>query len=128
MAQLNSDGSCQPREEHEAGRAPPAPDPARGRPAVDTPLDLTLARALAKAELWKERLSQGEATSLAQLPAEEKVDPGYLRRALRLAFLSPNLKRAVLEGSAPVGLTLQHLMTHDLPVCWAEQERRAALV
>ena len=44
---------------------------------------------------------------------------------LRLAFLSPRLKGAILQGQAPVGLTLQKLMTHGVTDLWVDQERAA---
>jgi site-specific DNA recombinase len=45
------------------------------------------------------------------------------RRILRLAFLSPHLQRAILEGRQPRGLTLARLIDSDIPLLWSEQRR-----
>ena len=48
----------------------------------------------------------------------------YHRRLLRLAFLAPDLQRAILAGRQPPGLTLKHLLEQRLPLLWSEQIRR----
>ncbi len=50
----------------------------------------------------------------------------YRRRLLRLAFLAPDLQRAILDGRQPQGLTLSKLMELDLPLDWDEQARVVA--
>jgi hypothetical protein len=50
----------------------------------------------------------------------------YHRRLLRLAFLAPELQRAILSGRQPRGLTLKRLLAHPLPLLWSEQLRRLA--
>ena len=45
----------------------------------------------------------------------------YQRRLLRLAFLAPELQRAILSGRQPAGLTLAALMEAQLPLLWTEQ-------
>ena len=47
----------------------------------------------------------------------------YHRRLVRLAFLAPDLQRAILSGRQPTGLTLAHLMEGRLPLLWTEQAR-----
>lgn len=41
---------------------------------------------------------------------------------IRLAFLAPALKRQILEGRQPGGLTLQRLMTTPIPLAWSAQQ------
>ncbi|MBC2776607.1 recombinase family protein [Parasphingopyxis marina] len=48
-------------------------------------------------------------------------DSLYLRRLLRLAFLAPDLQRAILDGRQPPGLQLERLMQGEIPVRWDEQ-------
>jgi hypothetical protein len=43
-----------------------------------------------------------------------------------LAFVSPRIVSALLDGTAPADLTLTKL-ARALPYCWAEQERRVHL-
>jgi site-specific DNA recombinase len=40
-----------------------------------------------------------------------------------LAFVSPRIVSALLDGTAPADLTLTKLI-RALPYCWAEQEQR----
>ena len=47
----------------------------------------------------------------------------YERNLRRLAFLSPDIQRAILEGRQPVGLTLQALVTSEPPLSWVAQEQ-----
>lgn len=46
------------------------------------------------------------------------------RRSLRLAFLAPDIQRAILEGRQPQGLTLARLIESDIPLLWSDQRRR----
>jgi hypothetical protein len=57
-------------------------------------------------------------------PAESKgpANP-YHRKIAPLAFLSPAIQRAILEGRQPASLTLSRLICTELPVAWNEQER-----
>ena len=45
----------------------------------------------------------------------------YERRRTRLAFLAPDLQRALLDGDHPLGLTLEALINADIPLAWADQ-------
>ena len=47
----------------------------------------------------------------------------YHRRLLRLAFLAPDLQRAILAGRQPPGLTLKKLLEQRLPLLWSDQVR-----
>ena len=53
----------------------------------------------------------------------EVPGPRYQRRLARLAFLSPRIQEAIIEGRQPMGLTLEHLVRNPLPLAWDEQER-----
>lgn len=52
--------------------------------------------------------------------------PRYQRRLARLAFLSPSIQRAIVEGRQPQGLTLEHLVRNPLPLAWDRQEHLIA--
>ncbi|KPL68508.1 hypothetical protein SZ64_10575 [Erythrobacter sp. SG61-1L] len=45
----------------------------------------------------------------------------YGRRLIRLAFLAPDLQQAILEGTQPADLTLDHLIATPVPIDWAAQ-------
>jgi site-specific DNA recombinase len=49
--------------------------------------------------------------------------PRYQRRLLRLAFLSPDIQRAILAGRQPAGLRLEDLVRNPMPTDWKEQQR-----
>ena len=87
------------------GRAPARPDP-------------VLIRALRTAHAMLGRDAGGEPV-LEAIPASP-----YHRRLLRLAFLAPELQRAILAGRQPPGLTLKQLLEQRLPLLWSEQIRR----
>lgn len=54
-----------------------------------------------------------------------RVSPAtqYGRRLLALAFLAPDLQHAILEGSQPADLTLDHLLSKPLPAGWDAQRK-----
>ena len=57
-----------------------------------------------------------------QLPiCDRSPDTQYGRRLISLAFLAPDLQRAILEGTQPADLTLDHLMAQAMPADWAQQ-------
>jgi site-specific DNA recombinase len=77
--------------------------------------DPVLIRALRKAHAML-------GTDTAGLPMLDVSPPSpYLRRLIRLAFLAPDLQRAILAGTQPPGLTLEQLMRAPLPLLWSEQ-------
>lgn len=47
----------------------------------------------------------------------------YDRHLIRLAYLAPDIQRAILDGAQPPTLTLEQLMRQDLPLSWSEQRR-----
>jgi hypothetical protein len=49
--------------------------------------------------------------------------PRYQRRLVRLAFLSPRIQQAILDGRQPPRLRLEDLVRCAIPASWAEQER-----
>jgi len=80
--------------------------------------DRALLTALAKAWRWQKMLDGGRYGSLADLAAEEKVNPSTFSRYLRLLTLAPDLIAAILNGDAQ--LDIQRLM-EPFPEVWDEQ-------
>jgi site-specific DNA recombinase len=80
------------------------------RSSSETRIDLSLVRGLARAhELVRE------------LAMREGAAPSYIRRLSRLAFLSPDIQQAIVDGRQPHGLKLERLMRMDLPLGWQNQ-------
>jgi len=84
-------------------------------------LDAALSSALVRAEAWKRKLFAGEVATVDELARSEQMNPTYASRMLRVAFLAPELKRAILDGRQPQGLTLQAVVTRDVPLSWQGQ-------
>jgi site-specific DNA recombinase len=56
------------------------------------------------------------------------VSDPYLRRLSTLAFLAPDIQRAILEGRQPTGLTLANLTAANLPLDWHMQRQMLGFV
>ena len=119
--------------------APDATDPAQLRLVLPIRMRLRGGRSWivgdARAEVRRDRtlikaLRAAHAmlrTDAAGLPILETYPTmPYLRRLVRLAFLAPDLQRAILAGRQPPGLTLEQLMRAPvIPMDWRDQ---AALI
>jgi site-specific DNA recombinase len=84
--------------------------------------DPILVAALRSAHQMLTRDTHGRPT-LAAAP-----DTSYRRRLIRLAFLAPDLQRAILAGAQPEHLTLARFLESDLPLSWAAQRRMFAAI
>jgi hypothetical protein len=47
----------------------------------------------------------------------------WRRRLVRLAFLAPDIQRAILDGRQPPRLTLSTLLENPLPINWNDQKK-----
>jgi site-specific DNA recombinase len=96
-------------------------------PAHNTPIKAgrreALLIAIAKARQWIDDLAHGRAASFAVIARREGKAQRHIRLLAPLAFVSPRIVSALLEGTAPADLTLTKL-ARALPYCWAEQEQR----
>jgi hypothetical protein len=90
-----------------------------GEPRVDASLVRGLARAHALVRLAK---ASSEPTVVLD-GVERDVTDSYVRRMSRLAFLAPDIQKAIVEGRQPPSLTLERLMRTDVPIHWAEQRQ-----
>src|SRR6202023_768580 len=88
--------------------------------------DPTLIKAIARGRAWFEELAAGRARSLRELAERDGITRRYVRRLVDLAFLSPNLVEAILQGRQPVELTATRLTELDLPLDWTDQRRLLA--
>ena len=68
----------------------------------------------------------GKATSFEEFAADENIAERYVRRLAVLAYLSPRIIQAIVDGVAPNGLTVSSL-SMGLPHAWAEQEAMIGL-
>jgi DNA invertase Pin-like site-specific DNA recombinase len=93
----------------------------RAEPYHSTKCDPALIKAVTRGRLWFEELVAGRARSLHELANREGISRRYIRRLVNLAFLSPQLVEAILQGRQPIALTTKRLTELDLPLDWHEQ-------
>ena len=93
-----------------------------GAPITQQP-DAALIRLLLRARGWWSQLKDGE-IDVKRLAARERVNPSYVTRVLRLAFLAPEVIEAVLRGEISGRIDAAALTATDaIPGCWAKQKR-----
>jgi len=88
--------------------------------------DPALIKAVVRGRAWFEELATGRARSLEELAKRDGISRRYILRLIDLAFLSPRVIDAILEGRHPVALTATRLSGFDLPLDWAEQHKLLA--
>ncbi|HEY2535726.1 MAG TPA: recombinase family protein, partial [Solirubrobacteraceae bacterium] len=88
--------------------------------------DPALIKAIARGRAWFEELATGRARSLQELAKRDGITRRYIRRLVGLAFLSPQLVEAILQGRQPVEPTTTRLTELDLPLHWTEQHQLLA--
>jgi hypothetical protein len=88
--------------------------------------DPALIKAIVRGHAWFEELATGRARSLQELAKRDGISRRYIRRLLGLAFVSPQLVEAILQGRQSVELTATRLTELDLPLDWTEQHKLLA--
>ena len=83
--------------------------------------DKMLIQRLAEAHRWVNQLRAGVPPS--QLSACHGRSDAYIRTRAQLAFLSPRIQAAILDGTQPPGLCLEQILRNGVPLDWAEQQR-----
>lgn len=89
-----------------------------GKPVKDDLIAL-----LADAHSALELVQSNPELSLHQIGKREGRCRTHLARLLRLAWLSPRVVEAIVEGSQPRNINRQLLLAANLPIEWAEQEQ-----
>ncbi len=65
-----------------------------------------------------------ENRGIGEIAASQGVHHSYASRLIRLAFLSPEITKAILDGRQPLGLTATKLMqVSRLPIAWRAQNQ-----
>jgi site-specific DNA recombinase len=91
---------------------------------MDQP-DATLIKAIARGRAWFDEMVNGEVASISELSRREGLNMRYITQQIELAFLSPTIVEAILQGRQRVDLTFESLKrVGDLPLSWADQGRR----
>ena len=78
----------------------------------------TLIQSVVRTHVWIQALREGKYQSIQELAEADGLHPKVIRQALRLAFLSPDLTSAILQGQQPVQLSLARI-PKLLPLSWS---------
>jgi hypothetical protein len=91
--------------------------------APKTRFDNSIAKALARAYRWKQKLDDGTYATMVELAKAERINESYVTRLIRLNLLAPDIVEAALNGQTQ--LTVQDL-TESISPIWIEQRTRLA--
>ena len=81
-----------------------------------------LIEGIAKARVWIDDLVSGRVTSTADIASREHCSERSVRMTLGLAFLSPTIVKAAVDGSFPHGSGITQLM--NAPPNWKAKPHR----
>ena len=98
------------------------PDGSRAVARREAIVDNTMVKVLARGFRWQRLLYDGTYATIEDMAVAEKINPSYISRLMRLAYLSPTIVEAILDGRHPAHLTMKDLM-EPFPLDWKEQER-----
>jgi site-specific DNA recombinase len=96
------------------------------KPAIKPENRDALLAAISKARRWIEDIRLGRIAAFAEIAEREGQGERHIRLLAPLAFLSPRIITAIVDGTAPADLTVTGL-AQALPYSWAEQEQRIGL-
>jgi site-specific DNA recombinase len=82
--------------------------------------------AIAKARAWLDDLGEGRTASFTEIATREGKVERHIRLLAPLAFVSPRIIAAIVDGTAPADLTVTGL-AKALPFSWAEQEQKVGI-
>lgn len=87
-------------------------------------IDATLLRNIARAHRYFDLVKSGK--TFGEIAEAEAVSKRRIQHLIELAFLAPDVIRAVREGRQPVGLTSDWLKRHAFSPLWSEQREMLA--
>ena len=99
------------------------PDGSRAIERKEVIVDNAMVKVIARGHRWHRLLSDGVYNTIEDLAAAEKINPSYVSRVTRTAFLAPAIVEAILDGKHPARLTMKDLL-EPFPAEWAEQHKR----
>jgi hypothetical protein len=86
--------------------------------------DRSLLRAVGRARRWSQQLLSGQFPSIGAIARKERIAPRYIRDLMPLAFLSPKIVKAIVEGRQPAELSIISLARRiDVPLLWTAQQQ-----
>jgi len=85
----------------------------------------TLVASVARGRCWLEEIIAGTVTSVDQIAAREKCSVRQVNMTISLAFLTPKLVQAAVEGRLPRSIGVTRL--RDAPAEWSRQHAMLGL-
>ena len=79
-----------------------------------------LIRAIGTVQTGAEEIKAGQ--SVSDIMQAHNIPEGMIWKRIRLAFLSPKIMHAIVEGTIKKDLSIKMFTKHDLPLDWSEQE------
>ena len=98
------------------------PDGSRAIERREALIDNAMVKLLARGHRWHRKLFDGTHASIEDMAKSENISPSFVSRILRLAYLSPTVIEAILDGKYPAQLTMKDLM-EPFPMEWSMQEK-----
>jgi DNA invertase Pin-like site-specific DNA recombinase len=94
-----------------------------GRQKSTSEPDANLVKAVMRSHEWFGRIASGEANGLGDIARTERLCRTYVTRVLCLAFLAPEITKAILAGQQPTELTAKRLICSalEIPLLWTDQ-------
>jgi site-specific DNA recombinase len=86
---------------------------------MPTSARLAIIKTLRKAHRWLDELLTDPKQTIESIAVRESKSERSIRMTLSLAFLSPDLVKAAIDGHLPRGFGLTRLI--DLPMAWSDQ-------
>ena len=73
-----------------------------------------------QAQAWVEEIKAGQ--SVSDIMQAHNIPEGMIWKSIRLAFLSPEVLKAIAQGKTNRDLTIKILTQRELPLDWSEQQ------
>ena len=81
----------------------------------------SLSKILVKAYILQKRLLENPGLNQEKFCKLNKISPRYFRAIMQFNFLSPKLKKRIMEGWMPKNISTQQILTNKIPLLWKEQ-------
>jgi len=92
-------------------------------PGATGPVQKAMVTAIVRAYAWQELLDHRLVDGPSDLAKRLDMDPSFLNRQLRLAYLAPDIVQRIFNGEEPKGLSLSSLL-HPFPELWEAQREK----
>lgn len=86
-----------------------------------------LMQVIVQADFWRQQMIDNPTKALTEIMRPHKVKPNYIRRLINAAYLAPEIKRAIFQGTQPPELQVQDL-TQKHSMDWQVQKKELGFV